>query len=199
MKAREELDEELKRYVYRHQSVWEIARLQVEEIEEEVQEMRKPFEEEIRRLETIPGVGPITAMTAIAVLSTITRFPTAKHAASYAGLVPSVYDSGERQRHGHITKRGSGELRAMLVECAQHARCTRHPLHPYFSELAGKKGYKIAVIAVANRLLRIIVAMLKTESDFDVKKLNVEARIQKVTRTRYWHKKLEPSSVDARA
>jgi transposase len=53
------------------------------------------------------------ASTAIAVFSTVGRFPDAKHAASYAWLVPSTYQWGEREAHGRITKRGSGELRAM--------------------------------------------------------------------------------------
>ena len=49
----------------------------------------------------------------------------------YIGLVPFTYDTGEIQRHGHITKRGSGELRAVLCEAAQHAASKRHPLNPH--------------------------------------------------------------------
>ncbi len=79
----------------------------------------------------------------------------------------------------------------MLAEAAQQARRSTHPLHPYYSALAAKRGKNIATVAVANRLLRIMVAMLKSDSEFDVKKLNVEARIQKVTRTKYWHRKTQ--------
>ena len=46
------------------------------------------------------------------------RFASAKHVASYAGLVPSTYQSGATDRHGHITKRGAAELRTMLCEAA---------------------------------------------------------------------------------
>lgn len=187
--GREELSADLKGCVARHYAVWEMARLQVEELEDQFQELSKPFEEAITRLIEVPGVGIITALTVIAIISTASRFPTVKHAASYAGLVPSTYDTGDRERHGHITKRGSGELRAMLVEAAQQARRPTHPLYPYYSALAAKRGPKIAVVAVANRLLRILVAMLKSGSAFDVSKLNVEARMEKVTRTRYWHRR----------
>ena len=79
------------------------------------------------RLQTIPGVGRIVALTLIAALADVTRFPSAKHVASYAGLVPSTNQSGDRDRHGHITKRGATELRAMVCEAAQHARRPSHP------------------------------------------------------------------------
>ena len=108
---------------------------------------------------TIPGVGPIGALTVIAVFSEVERFPSANHVASYAGLVPATYQSGTRDHHGHITKQGSGELRAMLCEAAQHARRADHPLHPYFAALSAKRGYRMAVIAVAQRLCRSMFAM----------------------------------------
>ena len=102
------------------------------------------------------------------------RFADAKHAASYAGLVPATYHSGDREAYGRITKRGSGELRAMLCEAAHHASRPTHPLHPYFAILCAKRGYKMATIAVAHRLARITFAMLRDGTDFDVAKLDVE-------------------------
>jgi len=185
----EEVSPRLKSYVGMHYAAWEVARLQVEELERELEELKKPFKEVIARLDEVPGVGIITALTVIAFISRASRFPTVKHAASYAGLTPSTDDSGDREKHGKITKRGARELRAMLTEAAQQARRPTHPLHPYYSALAAKRGKNVAVVAVANRLLRIMVAMLKNDSEFDVRKLNVEARVQKVTRTKYWHRK----------
>jgi hypothetical protein len=67
----------------------------------------------------------------------VRRFADAKRAASYAGLVPSTYHSGAREAYGRITKRGSGELRAMVCEAAHHASRPTHPLQPYFASLAG--------------------------------------------------------------
>jgi len=122
----------------------------------------------------MPGVGPIVALTVIAVFSEVERFPSAKHVASYAGLVPSTYQSGDRDHHGHITKQGSGELRAMVCEAAQHARRTDHPLNPYFVALSAKRGSRMAVIAVAHRLCRIMFAMLRNQSDFDIEKIGIE-------------------------
>jgi transposase len=73
------------------------------------------------------------------------------------GWCRPLYHSGEREAYGRITKRGSGELRAMLCEAAHHASRPTHPLHPYFASLCAKRGY-----------------MLRDGTDFDVAKLNVE-------------------------
>ncbi len=91
-------------------------------------------------LQTLPGVGPIVALTLIAALADVTRFPSAKHVASYAGLIPSTHQSGDRDRHGRITKRGAPELRAMLCEAAQHARRPTQTLNPYFAKLCVRRG-----------------------------------------------------------
>ena len=135
---------------------------------------QRPFAAELQRLQTIPGVGPIVAATAVAVFADVQRFPDAKHAASYAGLTPSTHQSGARDVHGRITKRGSAELRAMLCEAAHHAARPQHPLHPYFAQQCAKHGYKRAAIAVAHRLCRIMFAMWRHGRDFDVTKLGIE-------------------------
>jgi hypothetical protein len=62
----------------------------------------------------------------------------------------------------------------MLCKAAHHASRPTHPLHPYFAILCGKRGYKVATIAVAHRLARITFAMLRDGTDFDVAKLNIE-------------------------
>ena len=102
------------------------------------------------------------------------RFADAKHAASYAGLVPATYHSGDREATAAPTKRGSAELRAIKKEAAHQASRPIHPLHPYFAKLCAKRGYKMATIAVAHRLARIAFAMLRDGTDFDLRKLNVE-------------------------
>jgi len=177
----EKLEESLRKkdgtlamYIQQHRAVWQSAREQVEALEQALELQQVPFAEQLERLQTVPGVGPIVAATAVAVFSNASRFPTAKHAASYGGLVPSTHQSGDRDRHGKITKKGSGELRAMLCEAAHHAARPKHPLNPYFRKLCAKHGYKMGVIAVAHRLCRILYAMLKNRTDFDERKLAVE-------------------------
>ena len=72
----------------------------------------------VARLQTVPGVGPIVALTYRATLDRVDRFPSAGHVSSALGLVPSEDSSGERCRRGHITKVGSSEARAMLIQAA---------------------------------------------------------------------------------
>lgn len=137
-------------------------------------EQSEAFADDFRRLQTVPGVGPIVALTAIAVFSDVRRFPSAKHAASYAGIVPTTNQSGDRDWHGRITKRGSTELRAMLVQAAHHGFRKSHPFNPYFRKLVAMRGYKRAVVAIAHRLCRILYAMLRDQVDFDLQKLDIE-------------------------
>ena len=151
---------------------------------------KKPAD--LQRLQTIPGVGPVVAATGVAVFAEVQRFPDAKHAASYAGLTPSTYQSGLRDVHGRITKRGSAELRAMLCEAAHHAARPQHPLHPYFAQQCAKHGYNRAVVAVAHRLCRIIFAMLHHGRDFDVSKLGIEIGPFEHTSVKLYRLKLVP-------
>lgn len=169
-----EVDPTLQGFCAAHRAVWCSAQEQVRAIEQSLAEQGEAYSSEVNRLQTVPGVGRIVALTVVAAFSDVKRFPSAKHAASYAGLVASTYDSGERVQHGRITRRGPKELRAMLCEAAHHARRLTHPLHPYFSSLCVRRGYKVAVVAVAHRLCRILFAMLRDRVEFDVGRLGVE-------------------------
>ncbi|WP_146659053.1 transposase [Enhygromyxa salina] len=80
----------------------------------------------IPRLRTIPGVGElVSANIYYAAVGDITRFPSARKLAAYAGLVPTVSQSGGPTRIGHITKEGSGELRAIMTQAAHIASFPR--------------------------------------------------------------------------
>lgn len=157
-----------------HRQVWRVAGEQVKLLDASLDEQSRHFDADFVRLQTVPGVGPIVALTAISAFSDATRFPTAKHAASYAGLVPSTDQSGDRDWHGHITKQGSAELRSMLCEAAHHAARKNHPLNPYFKSLCARRGYKMAITAIAHRLCRMLYAMLRDHAEFDIRKLAIE-------------------------
>ena len=161
-------------YVAQHHTAWRCAGEQIAALEQTLNKQQRAFADDVRLLETIPGVGPIVALTAIATFSEVARFPGAKYAASYIGVVPATYQSGARDAHGHITKSGSSAFRLVLCEAAHQAARPRHPLHPYFARLCAKRGHKMAVVAVAHRLCRIIFAMLRDHTTFDVTKLGVE-------------------------
>jgi len=165
---------DLRAYLEQHRALWRGAGEQIQALEALLAAHQRPFAADLQRLQTIPGVGPVVAATGVAVFAEVQRFPDAKHAASYAGLTPSTYQSGSRDVHARITKRGSAELRAMLCEAAHHAARPQHPLHPYFAPPCAKHGDKRVVVAVAHRLCRIMFAMLRHGHDFEVRKLGIE-------------------------
>ena len=78
----------------------------------------------VARLETMPGVGPISGHALVAAVDMIERFPSAKKLVAYAGLASSVRASGERVEYGRITKQGRSEIRAVWVQAA-HAVLAR--------------------------------------------------------------------------
>ncbi len=176
----------LRQYLAMHRDLWKLAQEKVIALEKELDKALEPFRETAVLLQSVPGIGPITSASYIAVLGRPDRFPDSSHLVSYIGLAVSTYNSGERERHGHITKRGSGELRMLLCEAAHHSAKPQHPLNPYFRRISARHGYKKAVVAVAQRLARILFQMWRTGQGFDVNRLNVIRARQSRARRVYW-------------
>jgi transposase len=106
----------------------------------------------VKVLIQLPGVGPFTALVILAEIGDITRFPTARKLASWAGLTPTVRGSDRVAHYGHISKQGSVWLRWVLCEAAQTAR--RSPQFAAgYQAIAARRGKKIATTAVARKLL----------------------------------------------
>lgn len=175
-----------------HASLWRAASSEVLVLERELKAAVAPFQEVFDRFQEIPGVGPITAASFIAALGDIGRFPSSAHVVSYLGLAPSSWDTGDRVIHGHITKRGNPEARSMMVEAAHHASRPQHPLHPYFTRLLVKHGYKKATVAIAQRLVRIMFQMWKHGTGFEVKRLGVVE--ERGIRTKQYYYRLRTAS-----
>lgn len=125
-------------------------------------ERRVEGDQDAHRLMTIPGVGPKTAMCVVATVYDIRRFPSARHFSSWLGLTPRTHSSGGRPVLGSITKMGNNELRAMLYlgASALLAGNTKSPLGRWATRLRARKSHKVAAVAVANRIARIIWALL---------------------------------------
>jgi transposase len=108
----------------------------------------------------LPGVGRLTAMTLVAEIGDIDRFPTARKLCAWAGLTPVVRNSDRNLRHGHITKQGSVWVRWILQEAAQTAK--KSPLFAgAYGQLARRRGTQIATVAIARRLLARSFHILK--------------------------------------
>ena len=117
-------------------------------------------------LTTIHGIGYYSALLIVSEIGDITRFPNAKKLCSYAGLVPSVYSSGGKTRHGNITKLGSKWLRWILIELSQHFSKSYNRLERMYARIAYKHGKNTARVAVAREMLKIIYSMLTHNRPF---------------------------------
>jgi transposase len=106
----------------------------------------------VQALMALPGIGRITAMTLVAEIGDIARFPTARKLCAWAGLTPQVRNSDRTIRHGHITKQGSAAVRFVLEEAAEQAKM-RPPFARFYAQCAARRGRHIATVAVARKLL----------------------------------------------
>jgi transposase len=125
-------------------------------------------DDRVRLLQTVKGVGPRVAEAVVMHLDDASRFASADHVAGYAGLVPKQLESGTLSRRGHITRRGPGLLRSMLVESAwviwRHNAWAQ--LFVQKVSRGSRARRKIAIVALARRLLTILWAMLRDGTPF---------------------------------
>ena len=135
----------------------------VNRIERELNRIAKA-DHGVELLRTIPGVGPRTAEAVVAYIDDPTRFARSKQVGSYFGLVPSQNQSGNTNRLGHITREGPGTVRKVLTEAAWQGIRRSPRLKTYFERIRGDDPdrKKIALIATAHHLVRVMYTMLRT-------------------------------------
>lgn len=127
----------------------------------------------VARLRTVPGIGVIVATTFRAFVDRHERFAHAGQVSAAIGLVPREDSSAERRHRGHITKAGPRELRSLLIQAAWV--CWRQggsgTLRAWADGIARRRGKRIAVVALARRLSRILFALWRDDTRFDLKEL----------------------------
>jgi len=148
---------------------------QVVEVERRLTAIAKD-DDRIQRLQTIPGVGRKTAEVLVTALDDVHRFKNARQVSAYIGLVPRQYQSGETDRNGRITKRGSRLLRAMLLECAWVSLRYNSWARATYDRIRGGQTTrkKKAAIALARKLAVVAWSMLKHETDWDPRRMGIE-------------------------
>lgn len=138
----------------------------IEQVSSEIEERLRPFEAELNRLQSIPGVGRRTAETILAEVGTdMSRFPSARHLASWAGLCPGSHESAGKSTSGRARK-GSPWLRSMLVEAAKAAGRSKTYLGAQSRRLTARRGVKRATFAVAHSLIVIVFHILRGGVEF---------------------------------
>jgi transposase len=126
-------------------------------------------DEVCRRLMTIPGVGPVVALTYRVTVDVPARFRNSKAVGAVFGLTPSKYQSGQNDRTGGISRCGDEMMRVMLYEAAQSmlVRSTKWSwLKAWAMKIARRRGMKKAIVALARRLAVIMHRMWIDGTDF---------------------------------
>ena len=137
-----------------------------------IAELTQAIEQEVekcpaaRRLQTHPGVGPLTALAFVLIIGKADRFQCGKQIASYLGLVPLEKSSGNQRRLGHITKQGSSLLRFLLVEAAQVTARSLPDWRSKYYHLSMRRGRKIAKVAMARKLAVRLYWMMRKQWEY---------------------------------
>lgn len=119
--------------------------------------------ERSNRLAGIPGVGPIIASAIVATVPDASVFCSGRQFSAWLGLTPRANSSGGRERQAGITKQGDGYLRRLLVVGATaviRAKRKSHAIDGWLAQLLERKRPKVAAVALANKIARIVWAML---------------------------------------
>ena len=125
--------------------------------------------EEAQRLQTIPGIGPITASALVSALPDLSDFASGRDLSAWLGLTPRPHSTGGKERLGRISKMGNRYLRRLLYlgAIAQvSARRRRGPGEDWLWQIIQRKKPNQAAIALANRMARTAYALMKNKTEF---------------------------------
>jgi len=162
----------------REEAEWLLKYLELHE--QRINELRVKIKEEskkdedMKRLQSIPGIGPIVAYAYVAHVGDGSRFSKGAQVSNYIGFVPRLDYSGTIQRHGHITKRGNGYLRGLLVQAAWTmtlskkggSLSTRYKYYTLCQEVSKKK----TIVSIARKLAELMYSVLRNKTIYEVRK-----------------------------
>lgn len=168
-RKKEELALSLRGYVNSHQRLMiktilthiDFLQDQIELLDQEIAKRLSPFQEDMERLDSIPGISTRMAEQILAEIGTDVgeQFPSAAHLCSWAGLVPGHNESAGKRKSSK-TKKGNKYLKSGLVEAAHSVRGSKNYLGALYRRVSARKGKKRAAISVAHAILRISYYLL---------------------------------------
>ena len=138
---------------------------QIEELDQLIKKECKE-DEDIQRLQTIPGVGDKTALAFAAYVGDGKRFNNGDQVSNYLGIVPRVDCSGTINKYGHITKKGNGVVRSLLYQAAWAIVRSKHGgalKAKYFYMTEHGKGKKISITAIARKMAKLLYVVMKNK------------------------------------
>jgi len=165
--------ESLPKYVASQVAMLALLTENIRTSERRIEDLAKS-DELCKRLMTVPGIGPSTSARFVAAIDDITRFESAHKVEAYLGLAPGESSSSERQQRLSITKAGPSTVRWVLVQAAWslQARCrsmAARPLQLWTTEVAKRRGKRIATIALARKLAGILYALWRDGTTYELR------------------------------
>ncbi len=130
---------------------------------------RKYHKEDYYLLSSIPGIGGYLAAAILVEAGDIRRFENEKQFSSYIGVVPSMYDSGEKTSNLDVTPRANGILRSYLIEAAWVAIRKDPEIQAYYRKHIGK-NVKSIIVKVAHKMVRRILSVIKNKQPYIINK-----------------------------
>ena len=132
-------------------------------------------DKDIELLETIPAIGGLTSRVLVSAIDDAKRFDNKKCVSKYGGLTPRIYQSGGVTHLGRINRDGRMEMRKVLLQCSHTITRMKsyeaRPLKEFFERIKKRRGKKIAVVALARKLLTVAYGVLRTKKVYDPKML----------------------------
>uniref|UniRef100_UPI0030051243 IS110 family transposase n=1 Tax=Shewanella chilikensis TaxID=558541 RepID=UPI0030051243 len=129
--------------------------------------------EVVALLQTIPGIGPMTASCCVSAVGDANDFKNGRNFAAWIGLVPYQHSTGGKPRLLGISKRGNKELRELFVHAARAVIWRDNTANKFFGQwlldLKCRKPFNVAVVALANKLARIAWSVMSTKQPFELK------------------------------
>lgn len=148
---------------------WRALQASIDELEARIVAQAKR-DERMRRLQKIPGVGPIVAHALVTAIGDPRRFATGRDFAAWVGLTPLTDNSGETTRIGHISRQGDHSLRRLLVlgaaNRARHAKARPNQANAWLLGVMARRPAKVAMVAQAAKTARIAWALLRSGEDY---------------------------------
>jgi transposase len=152
----------------------------IEELESEIRKRIAPLRKDMAIVMSVPGIGFISAAVILAEIGNYNDFDKAEKLAAWCGLVPSVYNSADKNYTGSITKQGSRHIRRILVEVAHVIARTkgRSKLKSFFLRIQAKKGTNIAAVALARKVLCIVHHLLTMQEMYQEEERDMDAEVE---------------------
>ena len=169
----------------------------IAEFDQQIDQKVTPYQEAVTTWMAIPGIDRVAACCLVAELgANMDQFPTARNLSSWAGVCPGNNESAGKKRSGK-TRRGGVWLRRVLCEAAWAAsHCKKSYFHAQYQRLAGKRGKKRALIAVAHSMLSVAYVLLKEHRAYQDLGADYFQRANRENVTKYHVKKLQKLGYD---